>query len=321
MDSQTIRVLLVEDDEDDYILTRGMLAEGCGGRFSVDWADTRAMGLEKLTTGDYDVALVDHNLGTETGIDLLRCAYARGCRIPIIMLTGQDDRAIDLNAMHAGAAEYLVKGRVTGDMLERAIRYALERHRLLEEIRSLSLIDELTGLSNRRAFFTLADQRLQLLERSGSPCLLVFADVDGLKQANDTVGHEAGDGLLVDVARVLRSTFRRTDLVARLGGDEFVVLADDAQDDDIQRALARLQRQIDVRNADAGAGVPRLSISAGALCFQASPGVKLAELVAEADARMLECKRIRQLTPRTPAPVRQGLSQPPTGSAPGETAW
>jgi DNA-binding response OmpR family regulator len=154
MDSERIRLLLVEDDEDDQVLTRAILADGFGDRCGVDWAPTFGLGLERLTTGSYDVALLDYNLGSETGIELLRAAMARGCRTPIIMLTGQVDRATDLDAMHAGAADYLVKGRVTGEMLERAIRYARERHRLLEEIRSLSLIDQLTGLSNRRAFFT-----------------------------------------------------------------------------------------------------------------------------------------------------------------------
>ena len=210
------------------------------------------------------------------------------------MLTGQDDRATDLNAMHAGAADYLVKGRVTGDMLERAIRYARERHRLLEEISALSLEDELTGLHNRRAFMTMADQRLQLLERSGALCLLIFADVDGLKAANDTIGHEAGDRLLIDAARALQAAFRRTDLVARMGGDEFVVLADGASEEDVQQVLAKVQQQIDVRNGRAEPGVPLLSISAGALCFSAGPAVRLSDLIAEADARMLVCKNTRR---------------------------
>src|SRR5215208_1164305 len=147
MDSQNVRVLLVEDDEDDYVLTRALLTDGFGGRYTADWAKTNANGLEELMSGRYDVALVDYNLGRETGIELLRVACARGCRTPIIMLTGQNDRATDLEAMHAGAADYLVKGRVTGDMIERAIRYARERRRLLEQISSLSLTDELTGLS------------------------------------------------------------------------------------------------------------------------------------------------------------------------------
>jgi len=294
MHDPVVRVLLVEDDEDDYVLTRDLLAEGFVGRVTVEWASTRSAGLELLTEALFDVALLDFNLGRETGLDLLREARARGCRTPVIMLTGQDDRTTDLNAMHAGAADYLVKGRVTSDMLERAIRYARERHRLLEEISALSLTDELTGLHNRRAFLTMADQRLQLLERGASLCLLIFADVDGLKAANDTMGHEAGDRLLVDVARVLQSSFRRTDLVARMGGDEFVVLADGATEHDAELVLAKLQQHIALRNEDAGAGVPRLSISAGVLCFSAGPSVKLNDLIAEADARMLLDKNTRR---------------------------
>jgi diguanylate cyclase (GGDEF)-like protein len=289
-----MRVLLVEDDEDDYVLTRDLLAEGFGGRVAVEWASTRSAGLELLTDALFDVALLDFNLGRETGLDLLREARARGCRTPVIMLTGQDDRTTDLNAMHAGAADYIVKGRVTSDMLERAIRYARERHRLLEEISALSLTDELTGLHNRRAFLTMADQRLQLLERSASLCLLIFADVDGLKAANDTMGHEAGDRLLIDAARVLESAFRRTDLVARMGGDEFVVLADGANENDVHQVLAKLQQQIALRNEEAAVGVPRLSISAGVLCFTAGSSVKLNDLIAEADARMLVDKNTRR---------------------------
>jgi diguanylate cyclase (GGDEF)-like protein len=294
MHDDAVRVLLVDDDEDDYVLARDLLAEGFGQRFSVVWASSRAHGLARLTEGAFDVALLDYNLGNETGIDLLREVRARGCRTPVIMLTGQDDRATDLDAMHAGAADYLVKGRVTGDMLERAIRYARERHRLLEEISALSLEDALTGLHNRRAFMTMADQRLQLLERSGSLCLLIFADVDGLKAANDTIGHEAGDQLLIDAARALQAAFRRTDLVARIGGDEFVVLADGASEDDVQQVLAKVQQQIDARNGRAEPGAARLSISTGALCFSAGPTVRLNDLIAEADARMLACKNTRR---------------------------
>jgi diguanylate cyclase (GGDEF)-like protein len=294
MHNDPVRVLLVEDDEDDYVLTRDLLAEGFGGRVTVEWASTRTVGLDLLTKSLFDVALLDFNLGRETGIDLLREARARGCQTPVIMLTGQDDRATDLEAMHAGAADYLVKGRVTGDMLERAIRYARERHRLLEEISALSLTDELTGLHNRRAFMTMADQRLQLLERGASMCLLIFADVDGLKAVNDTMGHEAGDRLLVDAARVLQTAFRRTDLVARMGGDEFVVLADGASEEDVQYVLDKLQQQIELRNLAAESGVPRLSISAGALCFIAGPSVRLQDLIAEADGRMMVNKNTRR---------------------------
>jgi diguanylate cyclase (GGDEF)-like protein len=293
VDRSAVRVLLVDDDEDDLLLTRSMLSD-CGEEFVIEWASTPAAGLDKLTTGAYDVALVDHNLGGSTGIELLGEACAHGCRIPIIMLTGQPDRETDLRAMRAGAADYLVKGRVTADLLERAIRYARERHRLLQEIQSRSLTDELTGLSNRRAFFALAEQQVRLLHRRGASGLLVYADVDGLKQANDTIGHDAGDRLLVDAAHVLRATFRHSDVVARLGGDEFTALAGDAEEDHLQVVLDRLQYHIDRRNAEVADSAPRLSISVGALCFKASRSTRLPELMAEADALMMECKRKRR---------------------------
>jgi diguanylate cyclase (GGDEF)-like protein len=95
------------------------------------------------------------------------------------------------------------------------------------------LSDELTGLGNRRAFFTFGEQRMQSMERTASLGVLIFADVDGLKEVNDSVGHEIGDALLIDAARALRTTFRRTDLIARLGGDEFVVLADVSTEEDV----------------------------------------------------------------------------------------
>jgi diguanylate cyclase (GGDEF)-like protein len=300
MHKELLRVLLIDDDEDDYLLTCGIFADGFGDRVSLDWAQTYATGFEMLTNGEYDVALVDYNLGSETGTDLLRAAFARDCRTPVIMLTGQTNRTTDLEAMHAGAADFLVKGSVTGDMLERSIRYACERHRLLEEIRSLSLIDELTGLGNRRAFFALAEPRLQLLERTGSLCMLVFADVDGLKMVNDTRGHEIGDALLIDAARVLRGAFRRSDIVARLGGDEFVVLADEVDEGDVEGVLVRLQTLIEARNAGIAAGQPQLSISTGVLSFRGAPPTTLPELLAEADGRMLQCKKVKRDWALTP---------------------
>ncbi len=293
MSDDVVRLLLVEDDEDDHVLTRELLRDGFGSAFTLQWVQDTTAGLEHLTTRTYDAALVDYNLGTHTGIELLREAVARRCRTPVIMLTGQNDRATDLQAMHAGAADYLVKGRVTGDMLERSIRYARERHRLLDEISSLSLTDELTGLSNRRGFVTMADQRLQLLARRESPCALVFCDVDGLKQANDMLGHDAGDRLLMDSAKVLRTTFRGTDLIARLGGDEFVVLADDLNEP-VEWVVARLERQISIRNASAGPEAANLSISVGALPFRAGPSIRLSELISQADVLMLECKAGRR---------------------------
>jgi PAS domain S-box-containing protein len=127
--SGLIRILLIEDDEDDYILTRDLLAEIPGERFSLDWAKTFAGGLEEISRNQHDVALVDYRLGAENGVTLLRAALERGCQAPIILLTGSGQHQVDLEAMQAGAADYLVKTQLRPDSLGRSIRYALQRKR------------------------------------------------------------------------------------------------------------------------------------------------------------------------------------------------
>ncbi len=124
-----IRVLLVEDDEDDYILTRDLLSEIRGQRFALEWAPTFERGLQQLLLNQHDVALADYRLGAQNGVDLLRAALERGCQCPVILLTGSGQHQVDLEAMQAGAADYLVKGQLKPDLLERSIRYAIQRKR------------------------------------------------------------------------------------------------------------------------------------------------------------------------------------------------
>ena len=128
------RVLLVEDDPDDYIIVRDLLSEIEGSRFELDWVTSYDAGLDAIDREQHDVYLLDYRLGERTGLDLMKQSIENGCKAPMILLTGQGDRAIDLEAMNAGADDYLVKGRIYPDMLERSIRYAIERHRLLAEI-------------------------------------------------------------------------------------------------------------------------------------------------------------------------------------------
>src|SRR5437870_5411177 len=126
---EAIKVLLVEDDEDDYMLARELFAEIQSTRFLVDWAKTYDKGLEAIKSNSYDICLVDYRLGAENGIELLQVALDAGCEAPIIILTGQGEHEVDLQAMAAGAADYLVKGRLDSGLLERSIRYAIERKR------------------------------------------------------------------------------------------------------------------------------------------------------------------------------------------------
>ncbi|MBB4636680.1 PAS domain S-box protein [Longimicrobium terrae] len=124
-----IRVLLVEDDEDDYLLTRGLLRDVEGAAFQLEWAQTYAAGLQAVRGGEFDVVLLDYRLGAQTGLDFLGRLPVDEATPPVILLTGQGDRETDLVAMRAGAADYLAKAGLNATMLERSIRYAVERHR------------------------------------------------------------------------------------------------------------------------------------------------------------------------------------------------
>jgi len=128
-----IRVLLIEDDEDDYVFTRDLLTEIGGERFELEWASTYERGLTRVLEDCFDVCLLDFRLGARTGLDLLREARSANGRAPIILMTGQGDQEIDLEAMRSGAADYLVKGEIDAAGLERSIRYAVQHRRMEEE--------------------------------------------------------------------------------------------------------------------------------------------------------------------------------------------
>ncbi|MDB5075261.1 MAG: hypothetical protein JWO42_1440 [Chloroflexi bacterium] len=131
MTQAVIRVLLVEDDEDDYVLTRDLLAQIPGGLYTLEWVSTFDAGLAVVGSGRHDVYLIDYQLGEESGLDLLRALLRVGCRAPIILLTGQGDASLDSAAMQAGAADYLIKGEISAPALKRALRHACDREHIL----------------------------------------------------------------------------------------------------------------------------------------------------------------------------------------------
>lgn len=132
VETAPLRILVVEDDEDDFFIAQRLLARATDA--DVDWAKSYEEGLAAVTSSAYDVALVDYWLGAYNGLDLLHEAVERGCYTPFILLTGQGDREVDLRAMTAGAADYLVKWQFDAPLLERSIRYARERERARERI-------------------------------------------------------------------------------------------------------------------------------------------------------------------------------------------
>lgn len=145
MDNSPIKVLFIDDDEDDYILTRYWLSEFQVANCEVEWVDNYEAAKNAIARNQHDIYLVDYRLGPDTGLELLREAIANGCCSPIILLTGQGDWEIDIEAMKAGAADYLEKSQLTAPLLERSIRYAIERKQTEQKIREqAALLDVAT---------------------------------------------------------------------------------------------------------------------------------------------------------------------------------
>lgn len=130
-----IRILLIEDDEDDYILVKGLLSEISRSSYILDWESSYHSGLDAICRNRHDVYLLDYRLGERNGLELLREATGRGCLAPVIFLTGQGDYEVDVEAMRSGAVDYLVKGQISPSILERSIRYAIERKRTEDALR------------------------------------------------------------------------------------------------------------------------------------------------------------------------------------------
>lgn len=151
---ETVKILLVEDDEDDYMITKTLIAEIKNWRGILEWVSSYEEALKKLKSNEYDVYLFDYRLGEKTGIDLLKEAIESGCKVPIILLTGQGDHDVDIEAMRLGASDYLVKDEINVHLIERSIRYSIiqkeseaEKDRLIEELKeAMQRIKTLSGL-------------------------------------------------------------------------------------------------------------------------------------------------------------------------------
>jgi diguanylate cyclase (GGDEF)-like protein len=198
-----------------------------------------------------------------------------------------------MSTVQGGAQEFLVKEELVPAVLARSVRHAIERHRLLSALRSLSLIDDLTGLYNRRGFADLGEQYLKLARRTARGVTMVFLDVDRFKTINDSLGHHVGDRALMRVADILRDTFRRSDIVARLGGDEFAVLALEASGESAELLLDRLRERF--RDFNRASREPyQLTVSIGMARHDGDSRIRLEDLLAEADNAMYQEKRGRR---------------------------
>lgn len=165
-----------------------------------------------------------------------------------------------------------------------------ERKQAEEALRAMLFLDELTGLYNRRGFQAMARQQISLSNRIKSEILLLYTDIDGMKNINDSFGHPEGDRALMDAAKVLRSTFRQSDIIARIGGDEFVVMTIGSKDTEAQTIIDRFQEQLTDYNKRHSRPYT-LSMSTGVAASVSQFPCAIEEFIARADKLMYREKK------------------------------
>jgi len=283
------RILLVEDNPDEEVIVRRLLSRSStivDLTTVVQIRDCLRLIDDKLV----DMVLLDLSLPDSKGLEGLHRLRAHAPEIPIIILTGSSDIETAEQAVRSGAQDYLVKGQLEGNLLLHAVRFANLRHGFRNELEELSLRDPLTGLYNRRGFDLLANQSLRLAKRTGRDSILLLADMNDLKDINDTLGHAQGDLALQAAAHAFTTVLRDSDIAARFGGDEFVALAVEATPLEIDSLLTRLREQLDLEDVKLDMSLP-LSLSIGVAPFDPKAAPSLNELIGAADRDMYDKKQ------------------------------
>ena len=227
-----------------------------------------------------------------------------------------------LQALADSTAVALESIRIMNSLEDRVRQRTRDLEAANAQISQLSIVDDLTGLHNRRGFFLLAEQERKAAERLHAQVFILFIDADGLKRVNDSFGHESGDQMLRDLAQILKSTFRQADIIARFGGDEFCVfgLHDDG---DAKLAKKRLEDAIDGFNATRS-GPFKLSASSGLYTFPADQTGSLEDAIARADKAMYAEKEARRASATAAGygrgPIAGGTERSSVG-APGAVSF
>src|SRR5216683_6177883 len=301
MNGVPIRILLVGEVKVACRL-RGLLDTEDSTQFHIAHVADLDLASKRLSSDPADVLLLELGSKQQQGRPYVQAARAAAPDTPMVILAESEDELLAVDALRQGAQDYLAKERLDRSALVRALRYSIERHRLQKNLQNLSLIDDLTGLYNRRGFLALAEQHLRMIQRKGA-ALLIYLDLDDLKLINDSYGHLEGNRALMVTANVLRACFRQSDILARLGGDEFCVLMTDACQDSTVQVRKRLQQRVDFTNALSASRI-RLSLSIGIADVPAVRQPPLEELLRLADALMYEQKRNKQAHAAAPVSMK-----------------
>lgn len=261
------------------------------------------------------------------------CRRVRGksgtAHIYLILLTTLQNKEQMVEGLEAGADDYVAKPfdrhelqarlkageRIVG--LQQSLAHRVgeleaaiaERHQAENALRNLALTDDLTGLYNHRGFFNLAEHHLKTARRARQSSLLIYADLDGLKEINDTFGHTEGSRAITRTAEVLKKTFRNSDIVSRLGGDEFAILAANVPSDGKDVLLELLEENLRTETDQSPHGYS-LSLSVGGVWVAHDSSLSIDQLILAADTSMYDRKRIKKQMSKASCPRLEPAGRP-----------
>lgn len=275
-------VLIIDDDIDLLkMIQTGLVSQG----YHCDTAADAESALELLNQTSFDLMVADIVLPGMDGFEITEKAKKIRPDMLVILMTGfTEDFSYD-RAIVAGGADFIKKPFTFQELIVRFQFVTLQ-----EKLLKMSVTDELTGLYNRRGFFTLAEQQLRLAKREKDKVYMLYADLDNLKGINDTFGHQEGDLALIESADVLRETFRESDIIARIGGDEFVVVPIGSTKEGADIATSRLFQNLAQHNEKKQRNYT-LSFSIGLAYYDPTTPYSIDDLLSKADALMYEEKQ------------------------------
>lgn len=283
---KTAGSVLIVDDESAILemLHETLTREG----YRCDEAASGDVAVEILKTRQFDILLTDIVMPGIGGLELAEQAKKLNPAMLVIIMTGYLNEFSYDKAIACGASDFIKKPFTPFELLIR-----IKHVRQQEKLRVMAVTDELTGLLNRRGFFSLAEQQMKMARRNKKRVYMVYIDIDNMKEVNDRLGHQEGDAALLDAAYLLKATFRDSDIIARIGGDEFVVIPVESAETSLKTITDRLQKNIERHNQTTHGG-HSLSLSFGISYFDPENDDSLDRVLSRADKLMLEQKVLKR---------------------------
>ena len=289
MDNKIIKILYVEDEIDHAILIGEFIKEIANVHYEMTHVQQLEEALLELDNDRYDIVMLDMSLPDKQGLDTVTAVCERAPEIPVVVMTSIDDESMAIKALQRGAEEYLVKGDMNSHALSRILRYAIMRHKGRVELQSLSLIDDLTSLYNRRGFMLFSQQQLSIAIRTKRGMILFFIHIEGLNEISEKFGHQYEDLAKIETANILKEAFRESDIIARHGRDEFTAMAIESFDASNEIIITRLQDELESRNKQENRQY-RLSLCIGTAYYDTEELCTIEELINRAKKSMVELK-------------------------------